>query len=74
MTVKKSQAGNIQGQGSGGVNTGNATYSGNPKYVYDSSDVIRYKKLKAQGRTYNDKSFGGSIPQTQFTALARVRG
>ena len=58
----------------GGINTGNATYSGNPKYVYDSSDVIRYKKLKAQGKTYNDKSFGGSIPQTQFTVLARVRG
>jgi len=57
----------------GGVHTGRATFSGNPKYVYDSSDVVRYKKLKAQGRTYNDKSFGGDIKQNQLTALARVR-
>ena len=58
----------------GGVhNSGNATYSGNPKFVYDSSDFIIYKKIKAQGKTYNDKSFGGDTKQNQFTALARVR-
>ena len=56
-----------------GTRTGKATYVGNPKYVYDSSDVIRYKKLKAQGKTYNDKSFGGSMHTHQKTALARVR-
>lgn len=58
----------------GGVHTGTATFSGNPKYVYDSSDVTKYKKIKAQGKTYNDKSFGGSSKQNQLSALARVRG
>ena len=32
---------------------------GNPKYVYDSSDYIRFKKLAAKNRNYNDNSFGG---------------
>ena len=57
-----------------GVNkAGNATFVGNPRYVYDSSDFVRFKRLTAQSKTYNDKSFGGSIPQTQYTVLARVR-
>jgi hypothetical protein len=57
-----------------GINTqGQATYVGNPRYVYDSSDFIRYKKIKAQGKVYNDKSFGGDIKQNQLSALARVR-
>ena len=37
-----------------GIHTGNAAYSGNPKYVYDSSDYIRFKKLQAKLRTYNN--------------------
>lgn len=32
---------------------------GNPKYVNDSSDYIRFKKLSAKNRNYNDSSFGG---------------
>ena len=32
---------------------------GNPKYVNDSSDYIRFKKLAAKNRNYNDVSFGG---------------
>ena len=34
---------------------------GNPKYVNDSSDYIRFKKLSAKNRNYNDSSFG-SMP------------
>ena len=35
-------------------NAGNvAPSSGNPKYVYDSSVYIMYKKQRAGGRTYN---------------------
>lgn len=56
-----------------GTRQGQATYVGNPRFVYDASDVIKYKKIKAQGKTYNDKSFGGNIKQNQLTALARVR-
>lgn len=59
-----------------GVNTtGQATYVGNPRYVYDSSDFIKYKRLRAQNSTYNDKSFGGDLKsgQSQATVLARVR-
>lgn len=53
--------------------------SGNPKYVYDSSDFIRFKKLSAVNKNYNDKSFGGpdragAGGSGVFTALNRVRG
>jgi hypothetical protein len=53
--------------------------SGNPRYVYDGSDYIRYKKLAAINQNYNDKSFGGpdragAGGSGVFTALGRVRG
>ena len=32
---------------------------GNPKFVYDSSDYIRFKKLSAKNLNYNDSSLGG---------------
>jgi hypothetical protein len=32
----------------------------NPKYVYDSSDYIRYLKQKEHGRNYNDNPGGGT--------------
>ena len=44
----------------------------NNKTVSDSSDFIRYKKLGAKLRTYNDKSFGGSN-NGSYTFLKRVR-
>jgi len=52
--------------------------SGNPKYVYDSSDYIKFKRLFAGNQTYNDKSFGGpSLARIggsgEFAALNRVR-
>ena len=39
------------------VATGGSAYSGNPKYVYDSSDYIRYKKLLAKNSLYNKPTF-----------------
>lgn len=53
--------------------------SGNPSYVYDSSDFIRFKKLSAINKNYNDSSFGGPSRADGggsgvFTALNRVRG
>jgi len=42
-----------------GVKSGNGA-SGNQHYVYDSSDYIRFKRLQAKQKNYNDTSFGGS--------------
>lgn len=53
---------------------GGSSYSGNPKFVADSSDFVRFKKLKAKTKTYNNKSFGGSVPQDAYSARARARG
>jgi len=58
----------------GGTQTGNAFYSGNQKYVYDSSSYMRFKKLVAVNRNYNDSSFGGAGGSTAAEALRRVRG
>lgn len=33
----------------------------NVKYVYDSSDYTRFRKLQASNRNYNDSSFGGDL-------------
>lgn len=56
-----SGVGNIRslmfGLGDSTSNNGTALYSGNPKFVYDSSDYIRYRRLSAELKTYNDKSF-----------------
>lgn len=57
----------------GGVNHGGrSAFTGNPKYVYDSSDYIRFKKLQAKNRTYNDYSFGGSN-NGSYVPLMKVR-
>jgi hypothetical protein len=45
----------------------------NVKYVYDSSDFSKYKKLKAINQNYNDSSFGGNDSSAQQMALRRVR-
>jgi hypothetical protein len=41
----------------------------NVKYVYDSSDYIRFKKNQAVNRNYNDRSFGGNDYNTSQTAI-----
>ena len=43
----------------GGVVPGNGA-SGNQHWVYDSSDYVTYKRLRAKNRNYNDIGFGGA--------------
>lgn len=57
----------------GGTYNGNAFYSGNQKYVYDSSNYVKFKKLFSVNRNYNDSSFGGKGGSTVQEALRRVR-
>jgi len=58
----------------GGVrNDGGAYYSGNSRYVSDSSDYVRFKKLIAENKTYNDLSFGGDNRNGSYVARRNVR-
>lgn len=57
----------------GGTKTGESFYSGNQRYVYDSSNYVQFKKLQAKNRNYNDSSFGGENGSTVSQALRRVR-
>lgn len=65
------QIGSTPNQSDGtGVPSGN----GHSTYVYDSSDYIRYKKLRAINRNYNDNSNGGDQSNASYTALRGVIG
>jgi len=56
-----------------GIRTnGTAAYCGNPKWVYDSSDYIKYRKLRAENKNYNDYSFGGDKSHSSQSALNNV--
>ena len=57
----------------GPQNNGNAYYTGNPSYVYDSSNYTTYKKNISIQNNYNDISDGGDEKPTVFMALMRVR-
>lgn len=57
----------------GGNQYGSAFYSGNQKYVYDSSNYVSFRKLKAVNKNYNDSSFGGASRSSVAEALRRVR-
>jgi len=61
-----------KGDGKSGQ-AGNAMYSGNTKFVHDGSDYIRFKKLQALNKTYDDKKFGGAENNQATAALYRVR-
>ena len=45
---------------------------GNNKFVYDSSDYIKYKKLRSVNRNYNDRSFGGNDHHGEYVARMAV--
>ena len=45
----------------------------NVKYVYDSSDYIRFKKDQAVNRNYNDRSFGGNEFSGSQSAIRHIR-
>jgi hypothetical protein len=44
----------------------------NPKFVYDSSDYIRFRKQMAVNRNYNDYGFGGANNAAQ-SAIRAIR-
>ena len=58
----------------GGVqNEGGSNYSGNSRYVYDSSDYIRFRKNQAFNKNYNDRSFGGNEYSGSQSASRAIR-
>tara|TARA_R110002073_G_scaffold253016_1_gene415595 strand:- start:12864 stop:13070 length:207 start_codon:yes stop_codon:yes gene_type:complete len=50
-----------------------ALWSGNQRWVYDGGDYIRFKKLQAKNRNFNDVSWGGDRNNASQTARSRVR-
>ena len=55
------------------VNNNVSLWSGNNKWVYDGADYVRFKKLQAKNRNFNDVSWGGDRNNASQTALSRVR-
>lgn len=55
----------------GAASGGKSLFTGNPRYVYDSSDYMRYRKLLAKNKNYNDVSFGGDQSNASQTAIMR---
>jgi hypothetical protein len=53
--------------------TGVEGYSGNPKFVSDSSDYIRFRKQQAMNKNYNDSKNGGDESNGSYVALMGVR-
>jgi hypothetical protein len=53
-------------------NTGIEGGSSNPRYVYDSSDYVKYKKLAAMNQNYNDRKDGG-YTNSAYVPLMHVR-
>jgi hypothetical protein len=45
----------------------------NTKFVYDSSDYIRFRKNLAFNKNYNDRSFGGNDYSGAQTASRAIR-
>ena len=55
------------------LNNGQSAYVGNPKKVYDASDYVRYLKLAAKNKTYNDSSSGGDDHYAGQSVVARLK-
>lgn len=55
----------------GAASGGKSLFTGNPRYVYDSSDYIRYKKLVSKNKNYNDLSFGGDESNASQVSIMR---
>ena len=50
-----------------------SAWSGNQKWVYDGSDYVKFKKLQAQNRNFNDITFGGDRNNASQVPRSRVR-
>jgi hypothetical protein len=48
-------------------------FCGNPKYVYDSSDYIRFRRQQALNQNYNDSKNGGDQSNGSYVARMHVR-
>ena len=66
LTINRAQV-------NGTTNNGGAYYTGNPRYVYDSSNYIRYRKDIAIQKNYNDSTDGGNYQSTVANTLMRIR-
>ena len=44
---------------------------GNQKFVYDSSDYMKFKRLAAKNKNYSDCSFGGDASNAAQSAMRR---
>lgn len=53
--------------------TGVTATTCNPKFVSDSSDYIKFKKLRAVNRNYNDLSNGGDKNNASYVPLMAIR-
>ena len=62
----------IRGDGTSGQK-GTAMYSGNTKFVHAGSDYIRFKKLQALNKNFNDWTYGGANNSQAQHAINRVR-
>jgi hypothetical protein len=45
----------------------------NPKFVSDSSDYVKFRKLRAMNKNYNDPSFGGDQHNASYVNMMAVR-
>jgi hypothetical protein len=45
----------------------------NGKYVYDSSDYIKFARQQAENKTYNDLNFGGDQSNASQQAIKAIR-
>lgn len=63
----------LQHLGDGVSRNGGASYSGNPRFVYDGSDYTRFKKLMAINKNYNDITFGGANNSQSQSVLKKIR-
>lgn len=52
--------------------TGIAPSSCNPKFVSDSSDYVKFKKLRAMNRNYNDLTNVGDAHNGSYVALMAI--
>ena len=53
--------------------TGIAPSTCNPKFVSDSSDYVKFKKLRAMNRNYNDLTNAGDASNGSYVALMAIR-
>jgi hypothetical protein len=53
--------------------TGIAPTTCNPKFVSDSSDYVKFKRLRAVNRNFNDSTNGGDSSNASYVPLMAIR-